>query len=183
MGTNYTVVGQTCVYTDALVTVNYSSKEEVDLVSETLTPNVEFITADHKQFRWGSATGDPLLENEAPGYRMYSLTLERTLYKVSSVPASILTLPGTVNNATYSSTLLGLSFATETLLFQPKSLNRTITTAGSKGWDVSVAFLFKPEGWNKFYRAKTQTYEEIYHVEAGGVHKNYPLASYAAFLY
>lgn len=176
--------GQTAVYEDALVTVSYSSKVEENLIAESIEPNVEFITLDHKRFRWGSdASGDPLSEAEAPGRQKHSLALTRTHYKLEPpLPASLLTLPGKCNDTAYASALLGLSFAKETLLFMPSSLSRTITTAGDRAFDLTLKYAYQPEGWNKYWRAKSKSYEEIYDVEEDEVYKGYPLASFSDFL-
>lgn len=181
-GAAYIEVGQACSYSDALVTINYGTKQ-LDLVAESLEPQVEFRTLDYRQFRWGAGDGDPLIEAEAPGKLIRGLSLVRTHYHLSSIHASILTLPGSCNDAAYASTLLGLTFDEETLLFAPGPMNRTITTAGSKGWNVQLKFMFKASGWNKFWRAKTEDWEEIYQVGEADAYKNYPPDDFSAWLY
>lgn len=181
--------GQALVYEEALVTVKYTSKEEENLVAESIEPTAEFITLDHKRFRWldeGSETpgqGDPLSEAEAPGQQLHSLMLARTHYQVEPpLPVEIISLVGSANDAAYVSALLGLTFDEETLLFLPASLSRTITTSGDRAFDISLKFPYKPSGWNRYWRAKTQQYAEIYDVEAEAVYKGYPLADFSAFL-
>lgn len=177
-----TITGQSHNYDDALVTVNYSSNVESDLVSESLEPTVEFQILDYKRFRWGSGSGDPLLEGEAPGKQLRGLNLVRTFYGLSSLPTEILTGVGKVHNASYVSSLLGLTFAADTLLFVPPSLNRTITTAGSRGWTATVKFVYKPETWNKFWRASSGAYESIYLAGSGSAYESYPPANLSALL-
>jgi hypothetical protein len=176
--------GQAIVYADALVTVNYTTAEEEDLVAESLETNVEFQQLDFRRFRWGNAAGDPLIEAEAPGRQLFSMVLARTLFKVEPpLPASLLTLPGKSNSAAYVSALLGLTFPIETLIFGPPSMSRTISTAGNFAFDVSLMFPYKPEGWNKFWRAETESYEEMWNMDGAAVYKNYPPDDFSAFLF
>jgi hypothetical protein len=183
--TNYTVSGQEIVYSDALVTLKYGTKVK-DLFSDSLEPTAEFITADHKQFRWTAATGVPLLEAEAPGYLMRSCNLVRTLYQRPSIPADILDLVGTSNSAAYTSSTLGLTFGIEKLMFQPPTLNRAYKTNGTEGWTITVKFAYKPQTWNKFWRAAAGGgvggWDTIYHV-SGGQYKPHPPSSFANYLF
>lgn len=185
----YITVGQACVYEHALVTVNYSHNI-VDVFSESLEPTAEFITVDHKQFRWGAADGEVLLEGEAPGFLLRSCNLVRTLYNLPSLPADILSLVGMSNDDDYTSTLLGLTFPEETLLFQPPMPSRTFTTTGTTGWTLQMKFSSKPQGWNKFWRGsilgvnpgEVGNWDEIYHIN-GGLYKPHPPADFSAYLF
>lgn len=181
----YGVVGQAIVYDHALVTVNYSHKI-VDVFSEALEPTAEFITVDHLQFRWGSPEGEMLLPDEAPGFLLRSCNLVRTLYNLPSLPANLLSLTGMSNDADYTSTMLGVTFAEETLLFQPPMPSRTFTTTGTVGWTLQMKFSYKPEGWNKFWRPSMGTgeggWDEIHHVK-GGRYKPHPPANFAVYLF
>lgn len=178
----YTTSGQECVYEHTLLTINYSSREDADVISESIEPTAEFRLLDHRLFRWSSGTGALLNEKEAPGQIIRGLNLVRTLYRQSSVPASILTLPGKCSNAIYTSSLLGLTFAAETLLFMPGSITRQIKLSGSPGFNVTVKMSYKPSGWNKFWRQSTGTYESIY-AAGGAEYKPYPPASFSDWLF
>lgn len=184
--TNYGVTGQSIDYVHALVTVNYSNEVEktgTDLVSESLEPTIEFLTEDYRRFRWSAADGDPLLEGEAPGRQFHSLNLVRTLYNVVSMPAAVRTAIGGVNDAVYNSALLGLTWNAEELLYHPPNLSRVIKTDGIAGWTLTMKFSDKPEGWNKYWRAKTQTWEAIFLADGGGEYKSYPPKSFASILF
>ena len=185
--TRYAAAGQIIFYEDALFTINYSSAEETDLVAESLEPSAEFITLDHREFRWSSDDGEPLLEAEAPGRLQRGLTIVRTLYHLTSIPTVVATGIGKVNHATYTSGILGLIFQPETLLYTPPTISRTITTGGTKGWNLTVRFMYKPEGWNKFWRAKTNAFAEIYNKKTtagpGGRYRNYPLGNFSSILF
>lgn len=175
--------GQGFIYKFAILTINYSSKRDnnENSVSESIEPTCEFLTLDYRRFRWGSANGDPLIEAEAPGKQIKGLNLIRKYQRVPNVPSGILAAMGAVNSAPYSSQLLGMTFPAESLLFQPPSLDRVITYIGNKGWNVQLKFSCKPDGWNKYWRAKSQAYEYIY-LAGGGIYRSYPMANFSGFL-
>lgn len=179
--------GQGLIFEDALVTVNYSQfdGDPTDLVSESLEPSIQFITLDHKLFRWKEKTGDVLQEEEAPGRQMYSLSLKRTLFKREPpLPTGLLDLPGSVNDTPYTSALLGLTFPAETLLFAPGSLSRTIKSDFSgTAFDINLNFVYQKQGWNKFWRQKTQDFERIVVAETGANYDNYPQEDFSDFLF
>ena len=181
-----TSTGQTLDYEMATLTINYESKgkDPEDLISESLEPTCEFITLSPAGFSWTDVNGDPLSEEEAPGKQFRGLNLNRTIYKWEPpLPAGLLTNAGKVNDTLYTSSLLGLSFPAETLLFIPPTMDRTITSDGEDAFNVSLKFAYKPDGWNKFWRTKTQSFEAIYSHELAAEYKNYPLGDFSAFLY
>jgi hypothetical protein len=177
----FTATGQSIDYDFYNVAVTYGAAEE-DLIAESLEPTVEFQTLDYRRFRWDAGDGVPLKEGEAPGRQLRGLNLVRTIFKVETIPISILDLPGTCNDAEYVSAILGLTFPLETLLFHPPQMSRTITTAGVKAWDLNLKFQYKPETWNKFWNPYSELYEEIFLVGAVAPYKNYPLANFSDFL-
>lgn len=182
----YLTIGQACVYEYALVEVNYSHKI-VDLISESLEPTAEFVTVDHRQFRWNTALGPVLLEGEAPGLLVKGCNLVRTFYQLPSLPTDMLDLVGTCNSAPYVSTLLGVPFAAETLLFQPPTMNRTFTTTGTNGWTLQTKFAYKKQGWNKFWRAAANSgqgaWENIWHINGTAAYKPYAPDDFSGYLF
>lgn len=178
--TKYTVSSQEIIYEDALVTVNYST-EISDLVSESLEPNNEFITLDYRRFCWGAPNGPNLIEGEAPGKLLRGLNIVRTIYKMATVPAVVLAVSG-VNDVPYVSSLLGLTFPAETLLYEPGNLSRTFTTLGTEGFTTTLKFSYRQYGWNKFWRADTQTWSRIY-LRGGAAYNSFPLVDYSDILF
>jgi len=184
MPTDYNEDGQAIAYDKAIITANYSTDEDTDLITESLEPVVEFITLDHKRFRWSSPSGDPLLEGEAPGRQMRSMNLVRTMKKLTAIPTEVLTLAGYVNDAAYASTILpGLNFVKESLLYASPAMSHTITTAGDEGWDLTMKYAYLPQTWNKYFRAKTGQYEEMYEVSDSSPYKSYPLGDFTPLLF
>lgn len=178
----YSTVGQGCVYQSAIVTISYSTKI-TDLISESLEPTAEFHRQDFKRFRWGAPDGEPILEKEAPGKLLRGLNLVRTIYEVATIPDEVYDLVGGCNDSDYVSAFLGRTFPAETLLYQPPNLSRAFKSNGTKGWTVTLKFSFKPQGWNKYWRVKTETWEEMYDVEGIAPYKNYPPEDFSAILY
>lgn len=177
------------VYELARLDVEYSTStagEEKDgtlLYTETVEPSLEFLTLDPVDFLW-SPSLNQLTEAEAPGKQIHGLTIKRTTYRVATIPPETYTLIGSVNVANYNSKLLDQTFAPETLLYRPPNLLRSFSTTGTKGWTVQTSFMYKPEGWNTFWRAESGSYEEmIVNVEGFPTYKNYPLKDFSALLY
>lgn len=181
MPTRFATIGQTIVYDVAEVSVSYST-EITDTISESLEPTAKFQTLDYRRFRWGSTSGDPILEAEAPGKLVRGLNLVRTYYHLDPpLPTELLTLYGSCNNTAYVSSLLGLTFPAETLLFEPPSLSRAIKSNGEKAFNLTLKFNVNYAGWNTFWRAETGAYERIYDVD-NGQYDNYPLEDFSALL-
>lgn len=180
-------------YIDALLTVGFELAEAketepgsglYDFISEEFTPTAEFLTIDHNGFLWGSATegvGVPLEAAEAPGKLIIGADYTQTRYNLSSIHSDYLSLIGHTNNAAHTAQLLGVTFAIDTLLFNPPSTNRTIKSNGTGLWTLSSTFTYKPTEWNKFWRAKEQQFEEMY-ILGDSRYFNYPQGSFANIL-
>ena len=195
----YTSSDQGLDYDDyAIVTVKYGipkggedqPEDPVNMVSETLSPTNSFQTLNPLDFAWMDVAGDPVLKpGEEPGVYQYNLTLERTHYNVSTIPDTVLTLPGCVNDTAYTSNLLGLTFLAETLLFGPPTMSRTIFSDGTSGsWTLNLRFEYKEEGWNKFWQGLEQGWSRIGRRDRAngnvlGQYKPYSPESFAAWLY
>ena len=175
--------GQGLTYEKAQIAIKYGQLDgqAIDggsgtVYAESLQPSAEFTPLNFKKFRWGSASGEQLLESEAPGKLEVGLDYVQKQYQLSTVPAAVLSTIGNVNSGSQVAAILGLTFPAETLLYTTPTLDRTLDSAGNGKWDLTMAFSYKPNGWNKFWRADTQAYDRIY--IAGGVqYNNYPLTS------
>ena len=174
------------IYDYAKLTVVFESLsategEETTIYSESIEPTLEFQTLPPSQFRWGSGSGDELLPEEAPGRLQVGLDYVVTLYNLPSIPTEAVTLIGKSNSGTVTSASLGLTFAAETLLFNPPKISRNVAFGSSNRYTMQTRFTCKPSGWNKFWRSSTQAYESIY-VAGGSEYKNFPPASFANML-
>lgn len=182
--------GQGLVWDLAQVDVTYGPKKfaeigSYDIVAESLEPMAEFRRLPWQNFRWGSKTGTPIIQDEAPGKLEIKLNLVRQLFKVA-VPLDPLVLDATgkCNEAEYESVLLGVTFPEETLLYLEPKLDRTLRNDGSDGVNYTQTWAYKPTGWNKFWRAETNAYEYMYQTTDAGTdpHKPYEPIDFSALL-
>lgn len=173
-------------YENALVTLFFGSPEGGDFVqngneylSESITPTAEMMVLDHSRFAWGSNEGPALEPNEAPSFLLRGLEYELTRYDLRQLPQAAADLVGYVNDSTLVSRFLGLGFAAETLLFNPPVVVRSLNTAGEASLRASYRFTYRPTGWNKYWRAETQTWESIFIKGTGGQrYKSYKLGNF-----
>lgn len=185
-----TADGDGLTYEEALLNVGFAVGEKkeqgetgtFDFFSEEFNPNAEFLTIDHSNFRWTNAsTGDVLQPAEAPGLLIVGADYTQTWYNLSSIHTDFLSLIGSVNSGAHAASLLGLTFAAETLLYTPPTTSRTIKGDGTGLWNLSTTFRFRASTWNKFWRTKTQDFEAMY-IDGGSAYKNYPTGSFANIL-
>lgn len=162
-------------YPRAILTVEYETPELVG--TETIEPVVEFRTLDHSKFIWGRvetyttingeeatrvvATSDRLAPNEAPGKLELGCDLKVTLNAVRTLPLAMLYLPGHVNHARITFGRTNLVYEAQTLLFHPPTAERRVLPDYSEAWRVSYRFSYRPSGWNRFWRQKTQSWDPI----------------------
>lgn len=173
-------LGSLASFEKALVTIEYdTSGADVDLISESLEPTAEFMTLAHKKFRWGAADGDELDEGEAPGKLIRGLDYKLTYHQVTAIPAAVLTLPGHCNNAAVVSLTLGLTFPEQTLLFQPPTATRRITSEMIEAWKLNYRLSYRASGWNEFWRKASDDWDEIWHA-GGDRYYNYPLGDFSS---
>lgn len=144
------------------------------LTTQTIEPNAEFMTLDHSQFKWGSSGGVELEPNESPGQLHIGFDYILTQQGLSAVPFHVINYPGTVNAGEVTAILLGLSFASETLLYNPPNV-----VPGSQlgTWNVSYRFSFRKSGWNKYWRSESQSYESMFN--ENGQYRSYPLVDFS----
>lgn len=178
------------VYEDYLVTLYFSnsasrSGQQTDnngnIYSEELRPHAEALRLDHKDFMWSNK--DPVKEGESPIRIVRSFDLVRTIYDLRPpLPSLLLDGPGCVNASSYLSPTLGLNFPAETLLFGDPSMSRSLTQQGFTGIILTLTFSYRKDGWNKFWRAKTQSYESIQKLD-GLEYKNHPPIDFSQILF
>ncbi len=157
-------------YEKAIVTANYSiltvTLEEDELgeeKSESIEPVAEFLTIGAGNLRWTNNGGDQVEDTEAPGKLFVGFDYVFTKTFQEDLPASVLGLIGTVNSGAVHPTSTGMetwTFAAETLLYQPPTIQRTINSIGELTWTVRYRFTYKPNwddgtarGWNWYWRA------------------------------
>lgn len=200
------VDGELILYREALVTINYDTKL-VDQFSEEIEPTSEFLTLDHRWFRWepytgqygidipgtGSGTGsteivtfvayDPLREEEAPGVQQRGINFVRTDFNQTTIPDPITDWVGMTNADTVTFSLLGKVAIPETLVYLPPSISTKVDSSNTRKFDVVKRFNYNPQGFNKFFRSATGRYHRIVWANAlGQPFIPYPLVTFAGNL-
>lgn len=186
--------GSVASYQSALVTVTYNTLSSRDkpretvngqIISERIESATEFMTRDYELFAWDASGDTPIKPDEAPGELKKMTNYLLTLYDLENVPNEAFDYCGHVNNAAVHTKTPGLNktFAAETLLLQPAQMSRTISVddgvlTGLK-WQLDLSFVHKPDGWNKFWRAASQAWAQMY--VSGSAYKPYPLAPFGVF--
>lgn len=179
-------------YTKALLTVQYETPkyesqggggedEGQAFVSESLEPAAEFITLSHEKLWWDAAKTTALAETEAPTKLIRMLDWVYTIHRIDAVPAATFSLVGKVNDAAVFSRSLQVTFAEETLLYNPPRLSREWTSEGLPAWSLEYRFTYRPEGWNKFYRRGVEAPARIYN-NAGAIFYGYTLGDFGAIV-
>lgn len=172
------VSDQSLIYADSVLSVKYSHTVK-NLIQEEIVPKVDFQRLDHRMFKWDTS-GDPLLEAEAPGKQINTIDIVRTYFLVSAIPTGVFTLLGHTNNLALTTTTLGLTFQPEQLRFNEPSISTTVSTDGTDFYTLKLPFSAHPVSWNKFWRAKTSTWEEMSLIDGGGIYKNFPPADFSS---
>lgn len=164
--TLYDTEGQGIIYKTAVLDVTYGYDESAgqqqgggspagrQLYTENIEPWIEVISVRDHDWAWKSGPGatpddyTELGERNIPTITTTGMSIVRTYYGWETVPLSFFDLQGKLNNAQV--TMLGMDFSAETVLFTPKNLQRAISTTGTDGFNVQVAFKYRKDGWNKY---------------------------------
>lgn len=181
--------GELAVCEHALLTVRYETPSSDvatqdpngtpgDMISEDWSPGLEYITMPYKAFRWASGSGDELQPEEAPGLRVEVAELRFTRHHLPATPAIMTQLQGKTNSAPLTTRLLGITCAIETLKFENFHVAVVANGLGQPRLTVTALMLWRSTGWNKFYRAKTQAWTDMF-IAGGAIFKPYPPASFA----
>jgi hypothetical protein len=174
--------GQT--YEDAQIDLTFetANKQEGNAnFQESLEPAAEFLQLPYQSFRWGAGDGTALKKEEAPGRLEIGLDYCVTWSNLISIPAQALSLIGCVNQNVVTSRSLGLTFAAETLLFNPPKISRSVVIGKINRYQMSCKFTYRRSGWNSFWRADAGavgSYAEIYKADEATPYKNYTVTPF-----
>lgn len=182
-----TTEGQFRASKTSLVTVNYgipdtAETSNYDSVAESLEPVGEFSRLPAGNFRWTGQSGRLVSTEEAPSFLNIKLRLVRRIYRLNELPPGSISSFGKVNIASYYSPLLGLTFAAETLLYDAPQPDRTLSSTGDEGFNLTQNFIYNPNGWNKYFRPETNAWENIYHVNSATAYKMYVPADFSGII-
>lgn len=136
------------------------------VVSESYEPYAEASRLDYTKFKWSN--GDPLTSDEAPVRIVYRAKYVITRHNQANAPSGLLNYVGRINSATVTPVLLSnVSFPAHTLLFQSPNVATQADDDGDPRYDVTYRFLYKEEGWRKFWHSETRQEETIFHIDGG----------------
>lgn len=183
------VTGQGLVYDMAVLGVTYTTDIK-DALSEELVPSVRFVRRDHRGYVWREPNddldvnepGDPITEEEAPAVQEFNMVLVRTHYDIDlgSMPTNWKKYIGKVHNKTFTSPILQEEFEAGSLRFDTPRVSRTVRTDEKEQLNLQTRWAYREQGWNKFYRPASDTYEPILRLDDESedtyvVHNNFPL--------
>jgi hypothetical protein len=148
----------------ALATVSYRG---LDAIVEELQVGGEFVTLGAAGLYWdnGASPRPALSDREAPGVLITQALWSVTRRWLPAVPPEYFSQVGTVNGAAIGSPRYGVQFDTGTLLYQAPVIRTSMDRGGNPLHDVTARFAYRPNGWNKFWRAQDQQWEGIVRVD------------------
>jgi hypothetical protein len=109
---------------------------------------------------WGS-DNQPIL-NAHISLQVPHGTLKISQFKLAVSPPNLGTLMGCTNNASYTTSMLGYTFATDTLLYAGAHVERGSPGSLTSDWlQAHHVLLYNSIGWNKAWRVETNTFENV----------------------
>ena len=147
-GTGHEKLPQYSPYTYAKLAVDYKAKARPNpwSITETLTPEIGMRQIPIFDFYWMS-DGGPILDAEAPGMQTVQAKIQRQIKGVRAVPDWFFSLEGRSNSNVWTDVITKISYARGTLLFQPSSMQRTITFSQDNDdslWDFAFVLAWNP---------------------------------------
>ena len=181
------------VYDYASIMARYETAPDEPLellVSERLTPAIEFLTLPNKRptdelsaLTWdGNPWAVPARDTEAPARMIMLQQWEYTITRLpeACLPANLGAHHGKVNSAVMVSHSIkeagaAKTFAAETVLFGDYVLEDGMSWWGERYYTITYKFLVRPDGWNRFYRSGVVAPQQLY-VRGAGAFNPYVLA-------
>ena len=157
-------------YTHAEVVVEYATPDvddpnqtPADSISESIDVAKEFMTFPGAKLytQGGGDQGEPM-EGSEVGLQVGMMEWQVTRHDLTKLPAAAASLLGHCNSSSVSSTKLGLSFATETLLYESLSLRLKTTPQGIQLVDPTFRLIHRPTGWNKVLDPESGNWIDVY---------------------
>lgn len=173
-------------YENAILTCQYSTWQgpQYDLtkglLTEYLTPGRGGRKFTEDKLYWSDGTA--LDRGEAPQQIACGLTYTLQIYELAVVPDAVRILPGYINNNSWATIILGVTFTPYTLLYLGAKVTRTLKTDSVTKFNVAHKFSHRYNGsygWNYAWRKSANAYQPIYR-DAGGANQlwYYPDASF-----
>lgn len=172
-------------YLSARLTINFQGEvgmgtggpgESPVIFYESIEPNAEMLKTNPRSpsgeqlYYWGefAVDEDAVTDQEAPTKILFGMDYVVKYMKLSSIPGIALTYMDCVNEGSITSPSLGLTFDDETLLWNPPKISRNVTAKlDANTFDMEARWSWRKNGWNKYWRAQSGTFEQIYLLRVG----------------
>ncbi len=100
---------------------------------------------------------------EAPTKIVVGLDYEVTFNNLDELPEEVISLTDCVNDDTVTPiNFSGITFEAETLLLMSTDATHTVDVAGNVKNTLTLKFGWRKNGWNRFWRPTTQSWEPLY---------------------
>lgn len=140
---------------------DYNETTETGSLALDFSTEVFSVPQGQPSFQY-SFDAAPVPPEACPSIRQTTVTFVRTRRNVAAIPtATILALAGTVNAAAFEGAAIG------TVRFDGASTQRRLTTAGEENWDITYKFVYRPSGWNSFFRPSSGTFAPVVSIAGG----------------
>jgi hypothetical protein len=170
-------------YEKAVITVRYSTKGISSggggaLISESISPS-DGIAGASVLSMYYATSGEALAPASRPFIHHGGCVFQHTRFRLSSVPPALLTNVNCVNRTVMSSSILGVTFAAESLRTAVPNISRAWTTSGITTFTVVQQFHFRyagGKGWNSVYDPTTGLFDYVKD-KSGNRIREYPLGT------
>lgn len=193
VGDGATADGYGLSYEKAFITVTYAQVPagpiggqggDVAFYDEQIEPAGEFKTLDYRHFTWSDGT--KIKAGDEPGVLVLCHTYVVHWQKLAYVPAELFEAVNHVNKYDVYSPSLDVTFDKETLLMAGSPVRRQITNmAGNNYWDLTIRWLIRPDGWNKYWNVQKTGgpgWDQLYLGFGATPFDPYPLYDMSGFL-
>ena len=158
-------------------------------ITESFQPSTEFHPLDAREFCWvdnepqPDGSGVQCRDHEAPSMRQVFADYILTYHRVLLIPDAALSHIGCCNHATVGSYTLNKSFPAETLTLVAAPATRSLYNSWSlRAWKLTYHFRYTPHGANKFWRADTEAWENLYRIEDTDRYIQHPLVNFTQLI-
>jgi len=174
-----TYIIERATYLEAEITIRYNTETIGYLggikVAEWIRPDTEMYKRDYSIFQWSGGT--LLREGESPTHTLYTFQYVVKYLNIMAFPDWVQSNIGTCNTNTFWTYGLWSSFPPQTLLYQPPTIEATLTTGNVRTYNLTCYYRYRPWSWNYHWRQDTQAWEPVYLLD-GTQYIQYPLATY-----
>lgn len=198
----YDAEARVAKYEHAVLSVEYGiqdyscvldAQNRAIFTSEKLEPAAEFLSIPSTGLYWrdlpvggGDPSYVPVIAEETPGRMLRMTTWQLTYHQCWQVPPELGDFYNTVNQQRLWSPRFFATFEPETLLFSTPTIDTQLGPRGERCFDVTLNLMWRPTGWNTFYRKGRALPEELWKTDVVGgavVYSRYRPYSLADFDY